>query len=297
MKEQKKNNLLDPKEVFISYAWGEESEIMVIALEMACQAKQIKTFKTLRDKEEVGYKGQILEFMQRLGQGKAIVIIVNEKYLKSKNCMFELLEIYKNGEFYERIFPIVLEDSKIDDAFTRIDYINHWQEKEDKLNEKINTIKSKSNIQGIAKELSLYSDIRNKWDELIDVISKMNSLSPKKHQESHFAEIIEAIEERLHESEPTQKKSNLEPTIHHNLKNSGVAQFVGRENVLIQIHDKLQQAQRVAVSTLSGMGGIGKTELALQYAWQEFKKGTYQGGICWVNSKSNDLGSDIISFF
>jgi len=53
----------------------------------------------------------------------------------------------------------------------------------------------------------------------------------------------------------------------------------------------------VAISTLSGMGGIGKTELALQYAWQEWKKGTYLGGVCWINVKINDFSSDITSFF
>ncbi|MEL6987800.1 MAG: NB-ARC domain-containing protein, partial [Bacteroidota bacterium] len=67
-----------------------------------------------------------------------------------------------------------------------------------------------------------------------------------------------------------QVKQNL-----HNLKNSGVAKFVGRETALKKIHQKLQKTDRVAISTLSGMGGIGKTELALQYAWQEWKKGTY----------------------
>ena len=83
----------------------------------------------------------------------------------------------------------------------------------------------------------------------------------------------------------------------NNLKNSGIAKFVGRETTLNQLHEKLQEAERVSISTLSGMGGIGKTELALQYGWQEWKKGTYLGGVCWVNVKSNDPSSDITSFF
>ncbi|WP_366146274.1 NB-ARC domain-containing protein [Crocosphaera sp.] len=82
-----------------------------------------------------------------------------------------------------------------------------------------------------------------------------------------------------------------------NLKNSGIAKFVGRETDLNELCNKLEKADIVAISTLSGMGGIGKTELALRYAWQEYKKGTYQGGICWVNVKGNDPSADIISFF
>ena len=86
-------------------------------------------------------------------------------------------------------------------------------------------------------------------------------------------------------------------TIPQNLKKSGVIEFVGREDVLIQIHNKLQKTEQFSISILSGMGGIGKTELALQYARQEWKKGTYQGGIRWINLESNDPSSDVISFF
>ncbi|MEM8804732.1 MAG: tetratricopeptide repeat protein [Cyanobacteria bacterium P01_G01_bin.38] len=87
------------------------------------------------------------------------------------------------------------------------------------------------------------------------------------------------------------------PIAHNNLKNSGIAKFVGRKTVLNQIHEKLKTAERIAISTLSGMGGIGKTELALQYAWQEWRKGSYASGICWVDVKNNDFSSDVTSFF
>jgi tetratricopeptide (TPR) repeat protein len=82
----------------------------------------------------------------------------------------------------------------------------------------------------------------------------------------------------------------------HNLPNSGVAQFVGRAEVLAQLDQQLQQNDRVAISTLTGMGGIGKSELALQYAWQEWPKQTYRGGICWLNVADSDPGLSILSF-
>ena len=82
----------------------------------------------------------------------------------------------------------------------------------------------------------------------------------------------------------------------HNLPNSGVAQFVGRAEVLTQLDQQLQQNDRVAISTLTGMGGIGKSELALQYAWQEWPKQTYRGGICWLNVADSDPGLSILSF-
>ena len=71
---------------------------------------------------------------------------------------------------------------------------------------------------------------------------------------------------------------------------------MGRDDVLAQLDQQLQQSDRVAISTLTGMGGIGKSELALQYASQEWPKQTYRGGICWLNVADSDPGLSILSF-
>ena len=71
---------------------------------------------------------------------------------------------------------------------------------------------------------------------------------------------------------------------------------MGRDHVLAQLDQQLQQSNHVAISTLTGMPGIGKSELALQYGWQEWPKKTYRGGICWLNVADSDPGLSILSF-
>jgi tetratricopeptide (TPR) repeat protein len=83
--------------------------------------------------------------------------------------------------------------------------------------------------------------------------------------------------------------------IPHNLPYSGVTEFVGREADLKQLHQQVQTGTTVAISAISGMGGIGKTELALQYAYQHVESPTYPGGICWLRARE-DLGIQIVSF-
>ncbi|NER91549.1 tetratricopeptide repeat protein [Moorena sp. SIO3A2] len=72
--------------------------------------------------------------------------------------------------------------------------------------------------------------------------------------------------------------------------------FVGRSETLSSLHQKLQATERVAICALSGMGGVGKTELALQYALHHEQQGTYPGGLCWLQAAEAEIGTQIVSF-
>ncbi|AOY81004.2 tetratricopeptide repeat protein [Moorena producens JHB] len=64
------------------------------------------------------------------------------------------------------------------------------------------------------------------------------------------------------------------------------------------LHQRLQQRERVVISTISaisGMGGIGKTELALQYSLNYYRE-NYLGGVCWLQARDVDLGTQIVEF-
>jgi tetratricopeptide (TPR) repeat protein len=45
------------------------------------------------------------------------------------------------------------------------------------------------------------------------------------------------------------------------------------------------------------MGGVGKTELAIQYAWQHLQGlGDGAGGVCWVDARDGDVGIQLVNF-
>ncbi|RCJ32438.1 NB-ARC domain-containing protein [Nostoc minutum NIES-26] len=73
-----------------------------------------------------------------------------------------------------------------------------------------------------------------------------------------------------------------------------MVEFVGREEELQNLHQLLQDNKQVAIAAIAGMGGVGKTELALQYAIN--KRETYNGGLCWLLPKTGDVGIQVVQF-
>jgi hypothetical protein len=183
----------DNHQVYISYAWGGESERIVNELDADLQSKGIMV---VRDKRDLGFKGMIRDFMQQIGRGHAVIVVISDKYLKSPNCMYELVEIARNKDFYDRVFPIVLGDADIYNPVNRIKYIKHWEDKLKELDEAMRSVSS-ANLQGMREEIDSYDEIRDNISNLTFFLKDMNTLTPEMHENSNFAVLLATLEKRL----------------------------------------------------------------------------------------------------
>jgi tetratricopeptide (TPR) repeat protein len=77
-----------------------------------------------------------------------------------------------------------------------------------------------------------------------------------------------------------------------NIPYRGSAHFVGRMQKLEDLHQQLQQTDGRAI--IAGMGGVGKTELAIQYVKKYAK--FYPGGVCWLEARTSSLVDQIFNF-
>lgn len=182
--------------IFISYAWGGEREEVVNQIDEALQKRGVKI---IRDKRDLGYKGSIKEFMERIGQGHCIILVISDKYLRSPNCMFELVEIAENKQFYDRVFPIVLNDANIYDPIKRIEYVKHWETKRAELASAMKEL-DPANLQGIRDDMDLYDRIRDKVSGMTSILKDMNTLTPDMHKDSEFSDLYNAIIKQMEKS-------------------------------------------------------------------------------------------------
>ena len=97
-------------------------------------------------------------------------------------------------------------------------------------------------------------------------------------------------------SSERQRQPSQPSAIPNNLPRGGAVAFVGREQELTDLHKQLHQVDRLAISAIRGMGGIGKTELALQYARYHLAQRTYFGGICWLQARDRNVANQLIGF-
>jgi hypothetical protein len=182
--------------VFISYAWGGEREDIVNEIDETLQQRGIRI---VRDKRALGYRGSIKDFMERIGRGSCIIVVISDKYLRSPNCMFELVEIADNKQFHDRIFPVVLSDANIYDPLKRIEYIKFWEGKRKELAKAMKTL-DPANLQGIREEMDQYDRIRDNISGITSILKDMNTLTPDMHRDSEFSNLYDAIIERLQEN-------------------------------------------------------------------------------------------------
>jgi hypothetical protein len=179
-------------EVFVSYKSGSDAENLVDEVESRLSARGILV---TRDKSEIRYRDSIEQFMRRLAAGKCVIVVLDDGYLRSESCMFELTQIARRPEFAPRVFPIVL-DVGIFESLALIEYVKYWERKIKELDTAMRDV-SQENLQGIRERLDLYATIRSTISRLMEVLGDMNALSPQVHRGTDFEELFSALDKAL----------------------------------------------------------------------------------------------------
>lgn len=157
------------KTIFLSYNWHDGDTADRIDKYLS----RISGITVKRDVRDIGAWKSIRGFMESIREQDYAVLIVSDSYLKSKNCMFEVMEIMKEREYTNRIFPAVVETG-IYDPLVRAGYISYWQQECEKLEGTVRGL-DPANAVELAADLKRYKSISSSIGEFLSMVADRNN--------------------------------------------------------------------------------------------------------------------------
>lgn len=256
--------------IYISYAWGSQSESIAERIETEFKNRGLPI---IRDKNHLSYKGRIRDFMEQIGRSKYVLLVISNKYLHSVNCMFELVHIFKNQYFYERIFPVVLDEVKIADPSERVKLMKYWENETESLSNEIKQLKDLSNIQGLTEDLNLNAEIRDNIARLTDILKDTNTLSIDQLVSSDFEQLFASVQQKV-------KADSKEETVTVEYPETDTSLEEHGQNIFVRIKAKLfgttaffevanKNRRRVISFGITAIIGVCAVLLALPYLFQD----------------------------
>lgn len=164
-----KSKQKNENEVFLSYCWQDE----MIADDIYNFLIKNIDIELHRDKINIGTWESIKEYMQSIPQMDYVVLLISDAYLKSENCMYEVLEVLRDRKYRKKILPIVI-NTEIYKAESRAKYVLYWQQQYKELKKSLREIEIQ-NIGRLGEDLKRRQNIASTIAEFLDVMAYMNN--------------------------------------------------------------------------------------------------------------------------
>ncbi|PAW92094.1 hypothetical protein CKK33_00725 [Mucilaginibacter sp. MD40] len=159
---------LGGKHIFISYQWHHK-----LAANKLYEFLKTKGYIPSMDDHQLSYKDSISTFMESIRASDFAVLIISDEYLKSENCMMEVLHVLKERNSQQKILPIRHEDVRIFKTADRIKYVEFWQtqvRERERILEGIEATNAIEEIKKLRIAKQIYQDIGDFLSAIADMI-------------------------------------------------------------------------------------------------------------------------------
>ena len=164
--------------------------------------------KISRDIRDVEYHESFKKFMQTIKTHDFVIMIVSDHYLKSRNCMFEVLEVIKDSQFQKKLAFIILSDgdiqyyqdqnmpsigAKVYSLEGQTAYSLYWTKIEKELQEQIEALGDPTRAIHQIKEKRIVQRILLDLPEFMEFIKDAKGIPLSEHVDSGFKDIIKFL--------------------------------------------------------------------------------------------------------
>lgn len=178
---------MKPVEIFLSYSWANKKIADKIYYDLTLVGLNV-----IKDDHTLKYTDRISDFMSRIRKTDFAILLVCDNYLKSINCMTEVMELDKDDNIWKKILPIKCNDAKISDPLDRIDYVYYWQEKSSAIELALKNI-DPINAISLSQELKGYKKITQNIDSFLLNLKDKLFTTPDELFEKFYRPIIDRI--------------------------------------------------------------------------------------------------------
>lgn len=173
--------------IFISYSWETKDIADKIFDDLNVIGMTI-----IKDNQELKYTDSISNFMKRIRESNFALLLLSDKYLKSKNCLYEILELQKDENHWQKVLPIVWKETKIYSPIDRLKYIKYWEAEIEKLEIELKDL-DPINCTELYKDLKLFKDITYNLDSFLKKISDSIHYTPEDIISKRYEPIISKV--------------------------------------------------------------------------------------------------------
>nr|WP_320025763.1 toll/interleukin-1 receptor domain-containing protein [uncultured Acetobacterium sp.] len=215
-----------------------------------------------RDIRDIDQWKSIRNYMGTIREMDFAILIITENYLKSFNCMYEVLELMKELRFEHKIFPLIVE-KRIYEIQYRNSCIIYWQEQKKATEKSLQEIHNPENALSGYDNLKKIKNILANMDEFLGIVADMNN--------PDILDMNEAIAKKLDEKNLVEIKKNISIDLNGHSETSYVitsnidvdimpcSEYLGREQEISDLIRHLKSGEKAVL--VHGMGGIGKSEI------------------------------------
>ncbi|WP_026881981.1 toll/interleukin-1 receptor domain-containing protein [Clostridium akagii] len=150
-------------QIFLSYCWKDEERANYI--ELKCSENYIKL---LRDKYDLEDFNSIKKYMEQVKTSDKCILVISEDYMKSENCMYEILQVLESENTKDKVIPIIYY-KEIYNTSEIAKWIKYWDNKYHELKENLEKLPENSQ-ESLFEKLQMYKTISLKIGKLISII-------------------------------------------------------------------------------------------------------------------------------